>query len=315
MLFVENFQLIDNQMSTNYDNRCKEIIKCMDFYDISSSIDFDTNKYKIVLFGCRAISVYKKYNAKEIKIIHDRFVKLMSIKHKFFIIQDMHVKTYKTIETLCEILSQYSINIIFTFYNNKEAIYIRSKTPNCKHYHLPIHVDTNIFRIYDEIKCKDIDILLYGSIHPKHYPFRKRLFDLLKNNEIIKVTYIEHPKIFDEKTCDKGLALLLNRSKIAISTKSIYDYFLAKYIEITLCNCKLAGNIPTDYKNIFSKNMLELNEKMSDEKILNVLCDYLKNYDDKMNNQMFTFMEHVKSNFNLDSYANKILKIIINDVL
>jgi len=40
----------------------------------------------------------------------------------------------------------------------------------------------NIYN-YEFIEKKEYDVLLYGSIHPKHYPFKKRLFELILKNE------------------------------------------------------------------------------------------------------------------------------------
>ena len=57
----------------------------------------------------------------------------------------MHQKTYGSIETLSQLLNLHQFNIIFTFFNNGEAKLIRRQSPDCKYYHLPHHIDTNIF--------------------------------------------------------------------------------------------------------------------------------------------------------------------------
>lgn len=320
ILFVENDIINDNPMSTCYKIKCQKIKNffnnncVIDFYNIGTDDNIiDYNNYNVVLFGCRSLYLYKVYKG-ELKIhLQKKFEKIINIiKVKYFLIQDMHQKTYNSIEHLCKILNNNHINIIFTFYNNAEATKIRKLTPNCLHYHLPHHIDTNIFKIHDEITSKDIDILLFGSVHPKHYPFRKRLFDLILNNKdkFTNVYFIEYNSaIFNPAHCEIGLSKLLNRSKICIGTKSRYDYLVGKYFEIASSNCLIAGDIPTDGKDLFKNNILELSNKMSDDVLISNLLECLNNYELYLKS-IKKLKSIIDDNYNLDEYIDKLVNII-----
>lgn len=265
----------------------------------------------------------------------------------------MHQKTYGNIEQLCNLLNQHNFNIIFTFNDNAEARLIRKLTPKCKYFHLPHHIDTNIFKNYnagnggnrvnggnagnagnagnmnngDNVDNavnainavnvvnvdKDIDILLFGSVHPKHYPFRKRLFDLILNNKdkFPNVYFIEYDStIFNPSHCESGLAKLLNRSKICIATKSRYDYMVGKYLEIPASNCLIAGDIPKDGRDLLKGNILELTNVMGDDEIISRLLECLTNYSNHTD-KIEKIKNIVDTQYNLDMYIEKLLNIIL----
>ena len=226
----------------------------------------------------------------------------------------MHQKTYGSIEQLCTILNQYNFNIIFTFYDNAEARLIRRLTPQCKYYHLPHHIDINIFKNYNENNnIKDIDILLFGSVHPKHYPFRKRLFDLILNNKdkFSNIYFIEYDSsVFNPSHCESGLSKLLNRSKICIATKSRYDYLVGKYFEIPASNCLIAGDIPRDGRDLFKGNILELTNTMGDDEIISILDECLNNYSN-YTDKIEKIKNTVDLKYNLDEYIKSLLNIIL----
>jgi len=321
ILFVENEILNDNPMSTCYQIKCNKIKNITDekinikYYNIGSSEELDFSQYEIVLFGCRSIYLYKIYKGKTKENLKIKFENIVNkIDKKFFIIQDMHQKTYGSIEELCKILNNYNFNIIFTFFNNSEAKLIKKLTPLCTYHHLPHHIDTNIFKKYDEITEKSIDILLFGSVHPKHYPFRKRLFDLILENKekFTNVYYIEYNSgVFNPEHCEVGLSKLLNKSKICIGTKSRYDYLVGKYFEISSSNCLIAGDIPTDGKNLLKNNILELSPSMTDDKIIESLKNCCENYD-LFNDKIHNLKKIVDNQYNLDKYIDKLILILLS---
>lgn len=322
ILFIENELENDNPMSTCYKIKCNKI-KNIDrdeititYYNIgNNNTHIDPKDYDIALFGCRSIYLYKVYKSKVKEELKKKFELIVNcVKTKFFIIQDMHQKTYGSIEQLCSLLNQYNFNIIFTFYDNTEARLIRKLTPQCKYFHLPHHIDTNIFKNYNENNnIKDIDILLFGSIHPKHYPFRKRLFDLILNNKdkYLNVYLIEYDSsVFNPSHCESGLAKLLNRSKICIATKSRYDYLVGKYFEISASNCLIAGDIPRDGRDLFKNNILELANTMSDNEIITILDECLNNYSN-YTDKIEKIKNTVDTKYNLDVYIERLLNIIV----
>lgn len=321
ILFIENELENDNPMSTCYKIKCNKI-KNIDKDNIiitycnigNNNTKIDYANYDIALFGCRSIYLYKIYKNKVKEELKTKFELIVnSIKTKFFIIQDMHQKTYGSIEQLCNVLNIYNFNIIFTFYDNTEARLIRKLTPQCKYFHLPHHIDTNIFKSYNENNIKDIDILLFGSVHPKHYPFRKRLFDLILKNKdkFSNVYYIEYDSsVFNPSHCESGLAKLLNRSKICIATKSRYDYLVGKYFEIPSSNCLIAGDIPRDGRDLLKDNILELSNTMGDEEIITILLECLANYSN-YTDKIVKIKNIVDTQYNLDEYIERLLKILL----
>lgn len=321
ILFIENEISNDNPMSTCYKIKCNKIKNMSDndievkFYNISSNEDIDFNSYNIVLFGIRSIYLYKIYKSKKSNILKIKFENIVNkIEKKFFIIQDMHQKTYGSIQNLCGILNNYKFNIIFTFYNNAEARLIRKLTPQCKYFHLPHHIDTDIFKIHEENTIKDIDILLFGSAHHKHYPFRKRLFDLILNNQDkFKVYFIEYnSSVYNPNHCEIGLSKLLNRSKLCIGTKSRYDYLVGKYFEISSSNCLIVGDIPTDGINLLKNNILELSQTLSDNEIIDKLTNCIKNYNE-YTNIISNLKEITDKEYNLDKYICKLKSILLTE--
>lgn len=311
ILFVENLNMDnDNPMSTCYHLKCMKIKSDhrFEFYDISEKYQIDPNNYHTVIFGCRSIYLYKVYRRKIKEDIKRKNCELCKIKNKYFIIQDMHSKTYGSIDVLCQFLENNNINIIFTYYDNKEAEYIRKKTPGIRHFHISHCIDTSIFT--DLGMEKKFDILLFGSIHPVHYPFRKRLFELvLRNRDIFNVHFVERPTKFDPEICERGLSKLINQSKICIATKSKYDYLVGKYFEISLCKTLIAGNIPTDGMEIFKGRIIELDEKMSDQEIIDKIKYGIDNY-----HEYSDCIEHlyiyVSQNYCLERYPDKLYNLV-----
>lgn len=311
ILFVENSQLSnDNPMSTCYVLKCNMIKNDsrFDYYDISSDQEICIDRYQHVIFGCRSLFLYKRYIGKFKQKLNEINNKLCQIKNKYFIIQDMHHKTYGNIDILCEYLNEHNINIIFTFYDNTQSRSIRYRTPNLKHFYLPHHIDTSIFKYHDNIQ-KEYDILLFGSIHPRHYPFRKRLFELILNNtDKFKVHFVKKPDTFDPNVCEHGISKLINMSKLCIATKSKYDYLVGKYFEISACKSLIAGDIPTDGINIFSNKIINLDTHMSDQEIIDKLCHAIQNYETHQTN-INDLHDLVIQNYSLNQYVDKLWNI------
>jgi len=312
ILFVDNLSLDrDNPMSTCYTLKMAKIKndERFDFYDISSDIVIDVLMYDTVVFGCRSLYLYKCYRSNNKYIIQSKNRHLAQIPAKYFIIQDMHKKTYGNINMLCQFINELGLNIIFTFYSNTEARLIRKLTPGVKHLHLMHHIDTSIFKHNSTIE-KKYDILLFGAVHPTHYPFRKRLFDLiLQNRDLFNVYYVEKPELFDPSICEMGLANLINESKICIATKSRYDYLVGKYFEISMCKSLIAGNIPTDGLAIFKNKIVELNEQMSNEEIISELLSALENYSTYVS-RIDALYDYSNLNHGLDFFPEKLSLLV-----
>lgn len=316
VLFVDNFQLdFDNPMSTLYKNKCKEISKStrakVFTLDVSKK-NLNVSDYKdhnILLLGARSVPFYKCNK------IHSPFVEknLQSImsqsyEKKFMILQDMHPKTYGAIVYLVEFLNRHNMEIIFTFLENGESRTIRKYCPMLRFHHLPHYIDTNIFRPIPN-QQREYDMILYGSVHPTHYPFRKRLFELILADKDIKTLHIIPPanNSWDPQKCERGLAEKINSANFAVATKSRYDYFVAKYLEIAACDTMVVGNMATDGMKVFpAGTYIEVNERMTDVEIL----EKIKSAINQKVRPAQEFTHAILSNYNLTKYADRLFDII-----
>lgn len=330
ILYVVNENFINEEKIFILEKDKYEYAKQNDTFkivNITSPLDFNPIDYDIVLFNWNSLYLFKFYFKQNRIIAEKNFNKLLVIKNKFFIFENMHNKTYKTMDDLCIILNKNRFNIIFTYDDNDESKYIKKRTGISKHFYLPHHINTNRFKIYKDNEEKNIDILLYGCFNPIHYPFASRIFNLImKNKDKFKVKYIninenKENTEKDEDICNveannnyvgENLSKLLNKSKISICTKTRYNYLTAKYFEIASSNCLIAGDLPNK-KEIFENNIIELNEKMSDEDIIYNLEFNLNNYQANLDN-MEELASKISINYNLDKYFDKLLNILYANV-
>lgn len=363
ILFVDNFKLdFDNPMSTLYINKCKKIcesplVRKVDISDKKSVEEAIKSDFNIVLFGQRCPEFYKanKHFAKIIRqnlgTLVTKINSLPNIK-KYMLLQDTHPKTYGSLENLTNWINKEKLDLIFTFFENSESRHIRRVCTiggKSRFFHLPHHIDTLIFNnsvsasvdapkkekeegVLSEAPKKEVltkerpyDIILYGDIHPTHYPFRKRLFELILNKadeKNIKVLYVTPPvdstgksKVFDPDKCEAGLAAKIRSAKYAIATKSKYDYLVAKYLEIAACETTLMGDMATDGDNLpeFSANYVKLTSKMSDDEIINTIVQAICTYDtNPVSKNRKEFAQHIMDNYNLDKYQEKLLGILLS---
>lgn len=227
--------------------------------------------------GIDIFTLVKKLNIRPSIIIHaNNFTKnklLVSnlIKYpckKALIIEDMHA--YQTINDL---IKYNGIHYVLYHCDCVQLDRIKLLNRQCRFINYPHFVDTNIFKNYDQ--RKEYDFILYGCTNENVYPFRSRLFDLIRKHRKFKVLYIPFPGYFirNKKNITTGtrLAKMINKAYIGISTTSLHDYFLKKYLEIPACFTMVAGNIPSRYRKIFENNMIELRPGMSDLQIITIL--------------------------------------------
>jgi hypothetical protein len=142
-----------------------------------------------------------------------------------------------------------------------------------------IHAEKTIF--YDMNINRDIDILLCGALG-RHYPLRNRFKEILKKMPS-KYNCIEHKHPgynYGDSYTNKYLKIFaeeINRAKICLTCTSKYKYRLGKMVEIPMCGSVLACDLPGQDENEFKEFMIVLDEKMTDNEIVNKLIYYLEN--------------------------------------
>jgi len=235
--------------------------------------------------------------------------------NRFLMLHDIHNYTFGSFNNLVNNIKKY--NNVISLYDNYELDKIKELCGNSVKFHiLPHHTETDIFK--DHKLEKIYDVTLYGACRQTPYPFRHRLLNLLrsyKNKSPIKINII--PDIPWIGRCAKytglGLAKILNQSYIAIATKSKYDYLLKKYFEISACKALLVGDMPESGKNIWNDNYVNINNKMTNKEILDILVntvDKLHKNDNELNKKINTMYDIMQKNYSLSKYYDKLYNII-----
>lgn len=198
------------------------------------------------------------------------------------------------INNMINCIKTYKYDYVIYKYNCEQQDIIISNNPEVKFFRMLHYIDDNIFKIIDTNKT--IDILLYGNVS-SFYPFRKRVFDLIKNSKDINYYEIPFPGYGDElspilnypEVSGKELAKIINSSKFTICTCSSFNYLLKKYFESALCGSVIIGNIPEKDSDIFNNNYINIDNNMTDDKILNIIKSSIENYNS-------TYIQNIKNN-------------------
>lgn len=156
-------------------------------------------------------------------------------------------------------------------------------------------IDLTMFRPYKEKKT--IDILFYGCKNMQTYPFRKRLYTILKQNpklQGLRKKFIEFRNYENTSAIlmEQDLAKEISSSYLAVATSSKYNFLVKKYLEIPVCGTMILGNIPTNYKNMYNeKTMCAVDNNMTGNEIADKILETLS---DKKNLQEKT--RHLQKN-------------------
>jgi hypothetical protein len=132
------------------------------------------------------------------------------------------------------------------------------------------------------------------------YPLRSKIENiLLQNNHKYNLKILEEKTIDLPNTANEELSMLINQSYLTLSCPSIADVLLHKHLEITASNSVILGSYPSDYKELFEGNVIEINEFMSNEEILNIIDNALANKDKllEMSKRIYNKV-HEKHNLN-----------------
>jgi hypothetical protein len=206
------------------------------------------------------------------------------------------------------------------------------------------YVNTDIYKDYGYPKI--YDILLYGTRNFKYdykneeiisiqqwiskyeninniiiddkinfYPLRNKLENILKNNlHKYKIKILDDSTIYNAKIANENLSKLINQSYLTVACSSIADVLLHKHLEISASKSVILGNYPSDYKDLFDGNIVEVNEFMSDDEILSIIDNALINKD-KLEEMADRIYDKVRNEHSLDKALesfNYIIKQVIN---
>jgi GT2 family glycosyltransferase/spore maturation protein CgeB/tetratricopeptide (TPR) repeat protein/protein-L-isoaspartate O-methyltransferase len=195
---------------------------------------------------------------------------------------------------------------------------LQNECPETKFFWTPNAVDIRLFRNYE--LSKEYDIILYGETCPDYYPFRARLSNLLKKRKKLPVRHIRHPGYYPEaKTKEEGviagadLAREINKAWIGIATRSIFNCFVMKYLEIAASFALVAGNMPDHVRQVFGNDFLELSETQSDREIIAALQDTLADKE-RLTAMIAAAHRRIVSEFSTDRFAERVLAIFQSEL-
>ena len=137
--------------------------------------------------------------------------------------------------------------------------------------------DTNLYN--NKQLPKEYDILFYGATYPEGYPFRNRLYYLLKKNtNKFNIKFLPYTKKhLENMITGEKLVLEINKSWLTIATKNIADLLLAKYYEIAMSGSVVCGNYPDlDDEQFLRKHMVYIDDDMTDDQIISIIENSLK---------------------------------------
>lgn len=228
---------------------------------------------------------------------------------KALIIEDMH----KT-DQISRLIRENGFHYVFYHCDCPQLDRIRLLNRQAIYFNYPHFVDTSIFYNYGQ--RKDYDIILYGCIERSVYPFRNRLFNLIQRSKKFRVLYIPFPgyNVPDKRSITTGakLAKAINRCFIGISTSSREDYFLKKYLEIPAAYAMVAGNIPRRYRHILVGKMIELTPQMSDNQIIAVLQNALRDKEQLMKD-IDNLHQFISENYSFEN-GNSVFQGLLREI-
>ncbi|HEX7723769.1 MAG TPA: hypothetical protein VF397_16530 [Pyrinomonadaceae bacterium] len=175
---------------------------------------------------------------------------------------------------LFEMFDRLNIRHLITNYDCPELKHIRSLRPALHTYVMNLHIDTDIFRDYG--RRKKYDVIIYGSLTPSVYPFRRRVGKLLAESRQFKILHVKlKSERYRASICGKGLARKINKSWLGLATVSNFDYLVEKYFEIPACRSVVLGNMNQQGREVFGDNYIHIDDQMSDRQIVEVTRDAL----------------------------------------
>jgi hypothetical protein len=266
VLFAESHKYFRSNMDRNYAN--KHTAACAHFpreiltpADVSEGAppDIDPGEHDILLVGVFASNpdpsdppgsgVPLSWSAR----IPKRCVVLEDMRHQ---------------EDIAAFLNRHACQYLVTTYECFELEQLLRQCPHLRRvFVIPHHIDMQLYRCLDLPRI--YDVLLYGSLLPRYYPFRRRLADLLRTSRL-RVHIVEYPgrNAVDPERCGDSLVKLINQSWMCIATPTTSGYLVAKYLEISACGSLVAGTIPPQALPVWRDCHLRLDKSMADSEIL-----------------------------------------------
>lgn len=177
--------------------------------------------------------------------------------------------------------------------------------------HCPHCAEKRIFKPMNVPKVYDIYIT--GRRDDGIYPLRTRVGNLVK--KVLDQRYVckvaKHPgyRIPDVDAQVTKYVEEINKARLVITCSSIYQYALAKYIEVGMCGVPLMADIPNERQKWYRGWVNEITPKMSDTEILDKIEDCLQN-GDRYQQRAKIGREACLKEMTQENYADRFVSIV-----
>ena len=211
-----------------------------------------------------------------------------------------------------EYINETKFDYIWYKYESHITKRLKNKSPELFKKFPHMIFDPNIHKDYN--LEKQYDILFYGGTYPEVYPFRNRMYYILKQNEDkFNVLFLPYTKKHPEKMIT-GVELnkKIGQSRLVCSCCLIQEVLVAKYYEIGLCGSVVLGDYPSLEDELYIKNnMIYINRHMSDSEIVLAIQTALDNKQllDKYSNNT---KEYLSANYMYKNGVEHFEKLIEN---
>ncbi|MBK8230301.1 MAG: hypothetical protein IT349_05760 [Candidatus Eisenbacteria bacterium] len=134
---------------------------------------------------------------------------------------------------------------------------------------LPHAVDPQVFHPGSTVDVtRPIDLLLFGKIDPRIYPFRARLARLLARIRGLRAEIVPHPGYGQGAQPEAALADLLRSAQVALVDGTRHHLLLRRYFEVPACGTLALGPPPVDAADRVSGLLTPLDPRESDAQLL-----------------------------------------------
>ena len=160
--------------------------------------------------------------------------------------------------------------------------------------------------VYNKYKNKDVYEFNF-------YEFRERIIKLLETTNY-KLNIVPYAPANDCPVRGEYLSREISKAYIGLATKCVVDKCMMKYIEISASDTVVLGDVPTDYRDLFNGNIIEIREDMSDSEIIEVIDKELsdKKCLEKRSKEFGKKLRDMYTNDNYAKYFNGISREIID---
>ena len=112
---------------------------------------------------------------------------------------------------------------------------------------------------------------------------------LIKNQDKYNLKILPKSGIYNAKITNEYLSMLINQSRMTIACTTLCDVMMHKYLEIAASKSVIVGNIPSDYRELFEGNMVEITHKMTESEIMDKIDNALSDPENlnSMSNRLY----------------------------